>query len=259
VRRTLALAAALACPMSAAPAERPERVIESVVPALAYGTSCTSSVELQNLGDRPVAVEVEGHRESGALVPPEGRSDVARRLAPHERASYKLGIEEETAGAWIRVREKVPSQELSPVIAVHGTTECVSGNQLRSASREVAYPTRNPWFDADTAEMRAGVISLINTSERPVRASGCYSSGGLYSNPAETHRATELLPVCSASFTMQVPPFGSRQFAVAREGSSHFSLRTEGSSIVLQMLRPLAENVRIYAVDSTIQFGSEVR
>ena len=43
-----------------------------------------------------------------------------------------------------------------------------------------------------------------------------------------------------------------------REGSSYFSMKTWGDSIVLQMLRPAKEGVRLYTVDSTIKFGGEV-
>jgi hypothetical protein len=45
---------------------------------------------------------------------------------------------------------------------------------------------------------------------------------------------------------------------VEREGNSYFSLKTRGDSVVLQMLRPASEGVRIYIVDSTIKFGGEV-
>jgi hypothetical protein len=41
---------------------------------------------------------------------------------------------------------------------------------------------------------------------------------------------------------------------VTREGNSNFSLKTEGTAVVLQMLRPLATGVKIYSVDSTIKF-----
>jgi hypothetical protein len=51
-----------------------------------------------------------------------------------------------------------------------------------------------------------------------------------------------------------MPPFGARQFPVARDGNSYFSLKTDGSAIVLQMLHPLATGVKIYTVDSTIKF-----
>jgi hypothetical protein len=99
------------------------------------------------------------------------------------------------------------------------------------------------------------VISFINTSERAAKAAACYSAGGLYSVP---ERGTELLPVCSAAFEVQIPPFGSREFPVERDGSSHFSLKTVGDAIVLEMLRPVEANVRVYEVDSSIKFGEEV-
>jgi hypothetical protein len=44
---------------------------------------------------------------------------------------------------------------------------------------------------------------------------------------------------------------------VEHEGNSHFSMKTQGDAIVLQMLRPLETGVKIYSVDSTIKFGGE--
>jgi hypothetical protein len=234
-----------------------ERVVESVVPALAYGPRCSSTVELQNLSDRPVIVDVEPHRASGALVAIAGHPEITIRLTPRERSSYKLEIEEETESAWVKVRERVPSPGLSPVVAVSGATECVVGDQLRSVGREVVYPTQSPWFSGDVTDLPGGLLSLINTSERAVRASACYSSGGLFSAPTAA-RAAELTPICTTAFEVQIPPFGAREFPVARDGSSHFSLKTQGAAIVLEMLRPVELSVRMYKVDSSIQFGSEV-
>ena len=241
-------------------ADAQERVVESVVPALAYGSACSSTVELQNLSDRPVTVDVEAHRASGALVAIAGHPEIAVRLSPLERSSYKLDIAEETTSAWVKVRERVPSPDLSPVVAVSGATECVAGNQLRTAGRQVVYPTESPWFSGDVTDLRGGLLSLINTSERAAKASACYSSGALYSAPADTPAAAhaELRPVCTSAFDVQIPPFGAREFPVAREGSSHFSLKTQGAAIVLEMLRPLEPTVKMYQVDSSVQFGSEV-
>ena len=238
-------------------ASQQERVVETVLPSLAYGPACWSGVTLQNLGNRPVTVEVEGHRESGALVALAEQAENSVRLAPGERASFKLEIEEETSSAWIKVRERVPAPQLPPVIAIGGTTECVEGNELRTAARAVAYPTRNPWFSGDVAEIRGDVISLINTSERAAKASACYSSGGLYAVPAEARRAPELTPICNTAFEVQIPPFGARLFPVAREGNTHFSLKTKGEAIVLQMLRPAGTSVKVFTVDSSIKFGDE--
>jgi hypothetical protein len=231
------------------PASEPGRVVESVLPALAYGPSCWSSLDLHNLGDRVVAVEVEAHRASGALVALVGHPSVVFSLTPGESVSYRLEIQEETGDAWVKVREQVPSQRLWPVVAVSGSSECAIDNQLRTTGREVAYPTRNPWFSDDVSQIPGNVISFVNTSERAAKASLCYSAGNLYSVPGKT-----LAPICSEFLEVQVPPFGARQFPVVRDGNSNFSLKTEGNAIVLQMLRPLATGVKLYTVVSTIKF-----
>lgn len=231
------------------PASDPGRVVESVLPALAYGPSCWSSLDLHNLGDRVVIVEVDAHRASGALVPLVGHSSVVFSLNPGETVSHRLEIQEETGDAWVKVREQVPSPRLWPVVAVSGTSECAIDNQLRTTAREVAYPTRNPWFSDDVSEISSSVISVVNTSERAAKVSLCYSAGNLYSVPGKT-----LAPICSQFSEVQIPPFGARQFPVARDGSSHFSLKTDGNAIVLQMLHPLAAGIKIYTVDSSIKF-----
>jgi hypothetical protein len=205
-----------------------------------------------------VDVELEAHRRSGALAPLAGRAGRVIHLVPGAQGSYQLQIQEEDSGAWVQVRERTASPRSAPAVAVSGTTECRQGNQLRTAAREVAYPTRNPWFAGEVAGLRGSVISLINVSAGAVRASLCYSAGNLFSVPGETQTSRELRPVCSTAFEVQVPPFGTRDFPVEREGNSYFSLKTRGDSIVLQMLRPAKEGVRIYTVDSTIKFGGEV-
>jgi hypothetical protein len=234
-----------------------ERIVESIVPWLVYNPSCSSVIELQNLGDREVTAEVEAHKSSGALAPLMGHSGNSVRLSPGERAEYEVQLVEETDGAWVRIREKIPSPQLSPVLAVSGATECVADNQLRSTVRDVAWPMRNPGFSADVKSGDDGIIALINVSERPVSVWGCYSSGSLYSVP-HNDRPSELMPLCAASIKDLVSPFGTRQFPVARGGNSHFSLTTRGDAIVLQMLRPSGSGGKVYRVDSTITFGEEV-
>src|SRR5260370_15542189 len=117
------------------------RIVESVLPALSYGQSCWSTVDLQNLGDRVVIVEIEGHRSTGALVPLAGRPGVKVRLSAGESAGFRLRIDEDTASAWAQIRETIPYQSLSRVIAVCGVAECIFGNELPAAVREVAYPS----------------------------------------------------------------------------------------------------------------------
>jgi len=247
----------LLCALCILPAPAQERTVESVLPALAYGPKCSSAIELRNLGERPVTLEVEGHASGGALVPLIGRPSLTVRLNAAERVSYKLQMDEESASAWAKVREIVPSPRLTPVVAVSGTTECVAGDKLRSTAREPAYPIRNPWFSGDVSEIPSEEILVINTSEHAAKAWLCYSAGNLYSVPSEGRPISPLTRLCSSEAVVQIPPFGTRQFPVERDHNSYFSLKTEGNGIVLQMLRPLDATVRLYKVDSTISFGHE--
>jgi hypothetical protein len=225
-----------------------ERIVESVLPSLEYGPGCWSSVDLQNLGDRAVWLEIEGHRASGALVALVDRPHMSISLEAGERVSLRLEIAEETGAAWAKIREHVPSQ-FSPVLAVSGHSECVVENKLRTTAREVAFALHNPAFSSDIDELHGDQVSMVNTSERPAQASLCYSSGNLYSVPGRA-----LADICSSAFDLQIPPFGARRFPVEREGSSRFSIKTRGDAIVLQMLRPVATGLKTYTVDSTIKF-----
>ncbi|PYT21382.1 MAG: hypothetical protein DMG58_32315 [Acidobacteria bacterium] len=236
--------------------ERQERIVESVLPALAYGPKCSSTLQLHNLSERSVILEVEGHRSGGGLVPLAGHASQTIRMNGAERVSYKLQIDEETTSAWAKVREIVPSPRLTPAVAVSGTTECVIGDQLRSTAREPAYPIRNPWFAGNVSEIPSEEILVINTSERAATAWLCYSTGNLYAIPSET-RPTQLTHLCSSEAVVQIPPFGTHQFSVQRDHNSYFSLKTAGNGIVLQMLRLLDATVRLYKVDSSISFGHE--
>jgi len=235
----------------------PGRVLEGIVPGLAYGRACSSVVEIANLGGRPAVVEVEGHRASGALVPA-GAAVNPVVLTPGSRKSFRLEIEEETTGAWIKVRERIPAPDQGPVVAARGVTECVDGDRLRTVSRDVTFPMRSPWFAEDVASLPGSVVALINAGEQAVYATVCYSAGNLYSLPRQNWSPPALEPVCSEAFEAQVPPFGSREFPVERNGTRWFSIKTRGPSIVLQMLRPVPAGVRMFVVDSTIRFGSEV-
>src|SRR5579864_3037229 len=86
-------------------AEAQERMFESVLASLPSGSSCWSSVDLRNLGDRMVMVEVEAHRSSGALVALVGHPQFQFRLQPGERASYRLDVQDDSGDAWVKIRE----------------------------------------------------------------------------------------------------------------------------------------------------------
>src|ERR1039458_3956033 len=70
---------------------------DSVLPSLAYGPYCSSTVSLQNLADTAVDVELVAHRSSGALVPLTGHARKVVHLSAGERASYRLRSEEHTS------------------------------------------------------------------------------------------------------------------------------------------------------------------
>lgn len=239
------------------PAAPPVHIIESVLPGLVYTRACTSTVALQNLADKPVDLEIEAHQGSGALAPIAGLAGMQVHLAPGQQGNYKLQIDEETSTGWVKVRERISPPQISTAVAVKGTTECQEGNELRVAPRELSYASRDPWFSGDIAEMPGEVILMVNTSDHPARAHACYSAGNLYSVP-NTGAPGELRRICSNTVDVQIPPFGSREFPVEREANRHFSLRTEGESVVLQGLRALDAAVKIYTVDSSITFGEEV-
>jgi hypothetical protein len=234
-----------------------ERVVTSILPSLDYGSSCWSSVTLNNLGDRVVTVEIEAHRAGGGLIGLAGLNETVLELNPGEHASHRLEVTDEAGVGWLKVRERIPSPKLSPVVAVSGLSECTVDNQLRSTPRELSYPTRNPWFSGDIEEMHENLISVVNTSERAAQASLCYSAGNLYSVPTSAHPSPELTLVCSKAFEVLIPPYAARQFPVERDNSTHFGIKTVGDAIVLEMLRPLATGVKVYSVDSTVKFGGE--
>jgi hypothetical protein len=225
------------------------RVIESVLPGLEYSAACASSIELSNLSRRPVRVAVEGHYATGGLAPLSGHDGMQVELAALGRVSLRL--ESASGAAWAKMREMVAAGE-SAVVAVRGSTECLVGEQVRTMGREAAFATTNPWFAGDVTELPESEVALINTSEAAVTATGCYSSGTLVAQGGG-----ELEPVCSSSFRVQIPPFGSREFPVRAGESTHFSIRTQGRGIVLRMMRPVEPSVRLFRVDSTIQFGGE--
>jgi hypothetical protein len=240
-----------------AQADSKERVVESIVPLLDNNSSCWSAVNLQNLGNRDIEAEVEAHSSSGALVALVGHNGIQVRLKAGEKVEYRPQLSaDEASGGWVRVREMVPGANLSPVLAVRGTSECLAANELQTTVRDIAWPVRNPWFSSEVHDGEQGILALINTTGRPARVWGCYSSGVKISVPRG--EGAELTPLCSETIGELVPPYGSRRYVVARGDNSHFSLNTQGDAIVLQMLRTAGTDVKAYKVDSTITFGEQV-
>jgi len=281
--------------LSVLSAQGVDRAPPAVVAALRAGSGCFSTVAVTNLSGRELAAEIQALLETGALTPlelvepasgarprseprreprgePRGdpaaaaidrseRSSILLDLeglpfAPHERRSFLLGGQREAGDAWVGVWEADPPGTL-PALAVEGSIECLAGDRLGTIPRPAALAMRNPWFNGRVADLAGAVMALVNASAQEARADLCYSAGNLYFVPAEMPDK-RLARLCSWSEEVAIPPFGSREFTMEREGSTEFAVHTRGESIVLLLLRPVAAGLRVYRVDSTIQFGSEV-
>ena len=214
---------------------------------LVYSKTCSSTITLENLGPEASIIEIEAHRTSGALVALAGQAGRIFRLRPGQKATYKLQIEDDRS-AWAVIRDP------HSTVAVAGRTECLAGNELTTSHREVAYAMRNPWFSGDTTDLGGQLLLLLNTTAQVAKASVCYSNGSLTSGDGANSKLTEL---CTTTFEVQIPPFGSREFPVDRDKSSYFSLKTKGEALILQMLKPANKGIQTFTVNSAVTFGSE--
>jgi hypothetical protein len=231
-------------------------LLVSVLSPMAYGADCWSNVELQNLGTKDVAVNVEGHKGSGALVALVGSPSVSLSVPPAETVILRLQVPgEESLEGWVRVSETIPAAAKGPAIAVSGQTECLADGKLTTVSQTVAFPTRNPWFTADLKDLRGRMVMILNASNEAAAARACYSNGITMSLPRQNGTAGDPIPVCTQTLQLQIPPFGSTIVPVAREGNSQFSIETRGESIVLRVLLPQSAGRKTYTVDSTVKFG----
>ena len=141
-----------------------ERGFAVVLPELQYSRQCSSEISLHNLSPRFVDVEVIGHKSTGALVGLIDRPVNRMRLRPTERARMRLDVEDDVA--WAEVVEIIPSPRLRPVLAIGGKTECLDGNELLTAGREIAAVTADPGFSTghESALLNGMVLLLINAS-----------------------------------------------------------------------------------------------
>jgi len=236
--------------------ESQSRRLVSVLAPMSYGASCWSVAEIQNLGSRQVIVEVEGHKGSGALVALGGASGVAMRVESDEKIQLQLQVPgEESLEGWLKITEVLPDSARGPALAVSGRTECVLNDQLVTSPQSVAYPMRDPWLAFDLAESPGRVAMVLNLAAEAATAKICYSKGTRVSVAEEHGNGAKLVPVCSESRLLQIPPFASASVAVEYDGNSQFSLEAQGESLVLRVLLPPKPGLRTYTVDSTIQFG----
>ncbi len=121
-------------------------------------------------------------------------------MAPGERKRFTLNLPETTDNAWAAIRETIPDRQLTPVLAVAGQTDCVAGDRIYSAVREVAQALPNPWFEGDVGEMSGARLVVVNASESVAVVMGCYSGGTLVSNPNVPGGAA-LTPLCTLPIT----------------------------------------------------------
>ncbi len=231
-------------------------MVESIVPWLVYNSYVLVGHRTTEPGRPGGSSRSRGTQDQRRPGSAGGHSGNNVRLSAGERTGYKLQLAGETDGAWVRVREKVPSPQLSPVLAVSGVAECLAGDKLNTADLDVAGSTeplvlrrregRRRWHHRAYQCLRPAGVGLGMLFVRLAVL------GSTQRSPGRTDAAL------FGGIRELVPPFGTRQFPVARGGNSHFSLMTRGDSIVLQMLRPSATGAKTYHVDSTISFGEEV-
>jgi len=171
-------------------------------------------------------------------------------MTPGQKVDLRLEVPgEESPEGWIRITESTPDPDPAPAIAVSGKTECIDQNQLIATPQTVAFPTRNPWFAAEVKELRGQTLLILNTANKAATANVCYSSGITAGLPGG-----EPIPVCSESRLLQIPPYGTVTLPVVHDGSSGFSIKTQGESIVLRMLLPQNGAMKTYQVDSSVTF-----
>jgi hypothetical protein len=232
----------------------PKSFVSILIP-LSYNEHCWSSVTLTNLRDRIVDVDVEAHDGGGALLPLSGAATMPLHLGAGQKVALRLQIEEaDSTDAWVKVSEHLEGTDASPGVSVRGTSECLVDEVLTTTPRAVAFPTRNPWIEADSGDFRGKTLVVVNAAPTPAALQACYSTGSHVEIPRENGNGARELPVCSATKTLFLPPFGLQLIPVTVESSSTFSIQTRGSSIVLMVLKPQADKKKQYSVDSSISF-----
>lgn len=255
-RLTLALVFVL-CPLVVSPSgpacPDASNFVTVLIP-LEFNAQCWSSVVLQNLRDGAVSVEVEAHESSGALLPLEGMTSNPVRLPAGGKVTLRLQVPDtEATEAWVRVTEPRAGRD-SPSVAVSGATECTSEQAVTTVPRAVAFPTRDPWLEADSRDLEGKSILALNASSAPASLRACYSSGSTISLPRSGGGNRELA-ICDVSRAQYLPPFSLFLIPVEREGSSKLSIRSTGQSLVLVVLKPRAGKTHAFNVDSSIVFN----
>jgi hypothetical protein len=221
---------------------------------LEFNAQCWSSIVLQNLRGAAVSVEVEAHESGGALLPLEGMTSNPLRLPASGKVTLRLQVpDSEATEAWVKVTESRAGRD-SPSVAVSGATECTNEQAITTVQRAVAFPTHDPWLEADSRDLEGKSILALNASSAPASLRACYSSGNTVSMPKSGGGSRELA-VCDVTRAQYLPPFSLFLIPVEREGSSKLSIRSTGESLVLVVLKPRAGKSHAFNVDSNIVFN----
>ena len=238
---------------SASPAcPNPPKFVTVLIP-LDFNAHCWSSVVLQNLRDSALFVDVEAHESSGALLPIEGLRSNPLRLAAGQKVTLRLQVPDtEATEAWVRVTEPRAGRD-SPSVAVSGATECTNEQAVTTVPRAVAFPTRDPWLEADSRDLEGKSILALNASSAPASLRVCYSNGTTVNLPNSDGGSREFA-VCTVSRAQYLAPFSLFLIPVEREGSSKLSIRSTGQSLVLVVLKPRTVKSHAFNVDSSIVF-----
>jgi len=228
-----------------------ERGFSTVLPELQYSRHCVSEISLQNLSARRVDVEVIGHRSTGALVGLADRESNRFQMAASEKVRSRLEVTEDDV-AWAQIVETVPGPRLQPAVSVRGKTECVDGKELLSETRELAAVSANPHFTLNVGSappVPGEVLLVVNSSDRPMLCTACYSAGHLVSNGKG-----QMTVLCSQTIERSLAPYQSWRIDTSFEERPLVKFRAAGSAVAMQLLRPSAMNVRLFRVESTIRF-----
>ncbi len=234
------------------------QTVVSVLSPLAYGPTCWSSVQLQNLGTARATVNVEGHKGSGALVALVGATSVNLTLEPGQKVTLRLDVpDEESPEGWVRIRESV-AEATEPTVAVSGQTECHDDNHVTTVAQTVAFPTQDPWLAAAVDDLPGRLLMILNASNRAATATACYSTGSTVTLPGTDGGVVEATPLCAEKRLLQIPPFGTTTLPIVSGGNSRFGITTNGASLVLRVLVPQHGGTKTYEVDSSVKFGEPV-
>ena len=129
---------------------------------------------------------------------------------------------------------------------------------MTTTPHAVAFPTRNPWLEAESRDLDGkSVLALkfVPGAGRAARLLFERNHSGFA--PTGQWQSRDLISA-RLPRSLYLPPFGMFLIPVQREDSSKISIRSNALSLVLFVLKPRPGRKRAFSVDSSIVF-QEVR